>query len=43
MLATTQLPISDIAVACGFNGASQFSRAFREVVGLTPIEFRRQS
>jgi AraC family transcriptional regulator len=41
MLATTGLPVSDVANACGFNGASQFGRAFRGQVGLTPLAFRK--
>lgn len=43
MLATTQLSISDVAGVCGFNGVSQFGRSFRDVVGKTPLEFRRQA
>jgi AraC family transcriptional regulator len=41
MLAGSQLPIPAIASACGFNGATQFGRAFREFVGQTPVGFRR--
>jgi AraC family transcriptional regulator len=41
MLAETRLPVAMIATACGFSGASQFSRAFRSVVGTTPLAFRR--
>ncbi|HEY3455750.1 MAG TPA: AraC family transcriptional regulator [Bryobacteraceae bacterium] len=33
----------DIAIDCGFNGASNFSRAFRSEVGTTPRDFRKQS
>lgn len=43
MLATSQLSVSDIACACGFRGLSQFDRSFRDVVGKTPLEFRRQA
>lgn len=43
MLAVTQLAIADVASACGFNGASQFGRSFRDVVGQTPLEFRRRA
>jgi AraC family transcriptional regulator len=43
MLATTRLPISDVATLCGFSNASQFGRSFRDVVGHTPLEFRRRS
>lgn len=41
MLVGTQLSISTIASVCGFNGASQFGRAFRETFGQAPLEFRR--
>ncbi|MDH4441342.1 MAG: AraC family transcriptional regulator [Rhizobium sp.] len=43
MLAKTRLPVSNIATACGFNGASQFGRAFRSIVGTTPLVYRRSS
>src|SRR5690348_3911683 len=32
----------DIAIDCGFNNASNFSRAFRTEIGMTPREFRKQ-
>ncbi|WP_420408957.1 helix-turn-helix domain-containing protein [Hoeflea sp.] len=41
MLATTGIAVGDIADACGFNGASQFGRAFRSIVGQTPLAFRK--
>jgi|AraplaDrversion2_2_1032049.scaffolds.fasta_scaffold08572_3 AraC family transcriptional regulator len=43
MLVETKLPVADIAVACGFKGASQFGRAFRLAVGTTPLAFRRRA
>ncbi|MGV1754944.1 helix-turn-helix domain-containing protein [Agrobacterium sp. CG674] len=43
MLAETRLTVGDIALDCGFNGVSQFGRSFRDVVGQTPLEFRRRS
>ena len=33
----------DIAIDCGFNDASNFSRAFRAEVGMTPRDFRTRS
>ncbi len=42
LLAETGWPISAIATACGFNGSSQFARAFRELHGETPQQFRRR-
>jgi AraC family transcriptional regulator len=41
MLGETRLPVAHVATACGFSGASQFGRAFRAIVGLTPLAFRR--
>jgi AraC-like DNA-binding protein len=35
--------VLDIAVDCGFNGASNFSRAFRAEIGMTPQDFRKRS
>lgn len=43
MLIGSQVPIADIAIACGFNGASQFARSFRNTVGQTPLAFRRRA
>jgi AraC-like DNA-binding protein len=35
--------ISSICYAVGFNNVANFNRRFREVKGVTPREFRRQS
>lgn len=43
LLATSRLPIADIATTTGFNGASQFARSFKSVTGRTPLEFRRSA
>lgn len=43
MLATTTLPISSVASACGFNGATQFGRSFRSAIGKTPLAFRKSN
>ncbi|OLF52900.1 helix-turn-helix domain-containing protein [Pseudomonas chlororaphis] len=42
LLVHTLQPIIDIALACGFQGASQFSYAFKKNKGVSPIEFRRR-
>ena len=34
-------PITDIAMEVGFSNASSFSRAFREMFGVSPSEYRR--
>ncbi|MBU0832542.1 MAG: AraC family transcriptional regulator [Alphaproteobacteria bacterium] len=43
LLASSRLPISDIATTTGFNGASQFARSFKAVTGRTPLDFRRSA
>ena len=39
-LACTDMPISEIAVACGFSDQSQCTRRFKEYVGVTPSHYR---
>lgn len=43
LLATTDLPVEEIAVRCGFAGASKFGIAFRKETGRTPTQHRRQA
>lgn len=33
--------VAQVAVACGFTDASNFSRYFREITGMTPWEYRK--
>ncbi len=40
MLADTDLPLLEIALACGFGGAPQFSAQIKTTTGLTPTEYR---
>lgn len=40
MLHTTEMPIAEIAMETGWKNASQFSRAFRKFVGVSPRAFR---
>lgn len=40
LLSTTQ-SISDIALQCGYNNLSNFNRHFKNMVGLTPNEYRK--
>lgn len=42
MLATTDLPLLDIAVAVGFNSTKVFTRAFKKINNISPSEFRQQ-
>jgi len=42
LLATSALPLTQVAADCGFGGLSQFSRMFRQVTGMTPSGFRNR-
>lgn len=42
MLKTDNTPISDIAMSCGFEDSSYFSRVFRQVYKITPTQFRKK-
>jgi AraC family transcriptional regulator len=39
-LLNTELPLTTIAMACGFSSASHFSNRFRAVFGMTPSQLR---
>ena len=41
MLSHTRLSVAEIAVASGFSNGSQFTRTFREIVGVPPLAFRK--
>lgn len=40
LLASTRLPITQVALQCGFNSIATFNRVFREVKGCTPTQYR---
>jgi len=40
MLITTDLPISEVAIACGFEDQSWFSKIFKNNTGFTPGKYR---
>ena len=40
LLSQTDLPVIDVAIACGFASASHFSRAFKMIVGTPPTKAR---
>jgi len=42
MLVTTNLPISEITFACGFEDQSWFSKIFKNFTGLTPGKYRER-
>ncbi len=41
LLATTDIPVTHVARACGFTTAAYLATAFRQACGITPLEFRR--
>lgn len=41
LLRGTQLPVTKIALAVGFNNASYFAESFRKWTGKSPREFRQ--
>ena len=43
LVRNTRLPLTEIALACGFNSASHFSNRFRSVTGITPSRLRAAS
>jgi len=43
LLAETQEKISDIAVSCGFQDMSYFTRAFRKTMHCTPTQYRKNA
>lgn len=42
LLRDTDHPISDIFVECGFESANYFSRVFKQEMGMSPSEYRKQ-
>lgn len=42
LLDHTDMNITEIALECGFHGASYFTETFRKINGLSPTEYRKQ-
>ncbi len=40
LLASTKMPVTQVALQCGFNSIATFNRVFREVRGCTPTQYR---
>ena len=40
LLSSTHLPVTQVALQCGFNSIATFNRVFREVRGCTPTQYR---
>ena len=43
LLVNTDMPLMDISIQLGFASQYHFSRSFKEQVGLSPSEYRRQN
>ncbi|WP_294708023.1 helix-turn-helix domain-containing protein [uncultured Fusobacterium sp.] len=41
LLTTTDLPVTEICIQCGFNSPSYFSKSFQRVFNVTPREYRK--
>lgn len=41
LLRSTGLSVTEVAFLCGFNDSNYFSRKFRQVKGMSPLEFRK--
>jgi AraC-like DNA-binding protein/quercetin dioxygenase-like cupin family protein len=41
LLTNGNLTITDIAAACGFNGASYYTEVFRKIIGISPSAYRK--
>ncbi|MDO4511769.1 MAG: ATP-binding protein [Bacteroidales bacterium] len=42
MLTTTDVPIGEIAMQCGFDDSAYFSRIFKQLHGVTPSQYRKK-
>lgn len=42
LLASTEIPVGEIAARCGFEDQSYFTRMFRSTFDMTPTQYRRQ-
>lgn len=40
LLSSTRIPVTQVALQCGFNSIATFNRVFREVKGCTPTQYR---
>jgi AraC family transcriptional regulator len=41
LVSTTEMPLAEIAMTCGFSDQSHFSATFRRQIGLTPARYRQ--
>jgi transcriptional regulator GlxA family with amidase domain len=40
LLSGTKIPVTQVALQCGFNSIATFNRVFREIRGCTPTQYR---
>lgn len=40
LLSSTRMPVTQVALQCGFNSIATFNRVFRDVKGCTPTQYR---
>ena len=40
LLSGTRMPVTQVALQCGFNSIATFNRVFREIRGCTPTQYR---
>lgn len=43
LLKTTDEPVTEIALKCGFNSSSYFNRVFKKTMGISPGEYRKEA
>ncbi|WP_353938915.1 helix-turn-helix transcriptional regulator [uncultured Bacteroides sp.] len=41
LLSSTEQPVGDIAMVCGFEDTSYFTRVFKQVFNVTPSQYRK--
>lgn len=41
-LRDSSVPITDIALSCGFSSSSHFSNMFKRLIGVTPLDYRQR-
>ena len=42
MLVTTDVPVTEVAMSCGYPSVNLFIRNFKEYYGMTPLQYRKQ-
>ena len=43
LLLTTDQPITEVALSCGYPSVNLFIRSFKEIHGVTPLQYRKQT